>query len=189
MTTRALADDLTGAIIFEVLGHDLRVLLRWSAGRADQPTAVIIDNGPRQSTLERGHRAAYDEHKKRKGTKIHAAVDTLGEVLVRPVTPANARERVQIAALAEDIQTVNGQTVEVAFVAQGIRLEVIKLPEPRGVACCHGAGSWSAPSPGRRFQRLAKADERLPETVAGRHVVPFACLMLHRLVTVAAQSP
>ena len=39
------------------------------------------------------------------------------------------------------------------------------------------------------FRRLAKVNERLPETVAGRHVVPFACLVPHRLVTVEAPSP
>ncbi|MDP9357407.1 MAG: transposase, partial [Chloroflexota bacterium] len=40
-----------------------------------------------------------------------------------------------------------------------------------------------------RFRRLAKDDEQLPDTVAGLHFVAFACLMLHRLVTVVAQSP
>jgi hypothetical protein len=29
----------------------------------------------------------------------------------------------------------------------------------------------------------------LPQTVAGLHFVAFACLMLHRLVILAAQSP
>ncbi|MDP9473248.1 MAG: IS5/IS1182 family transposase, partial [Chloroflexota bacterium] len=44
--------------------------------------------------------------------------------------------------------------------------------------------AWAA-----RFRRLARDDERLPERVVGLHFVAFACLMLHRLVTVAAQSP
>ena len=44
--------------------------------------------------------------------------------------------------------------------------------------------AWAA-----RFRRLARDDERLPETVAGLHFVAFACLMLHRLVTVVANSP
>jgi transposase len=39
------------------------------------------------------------------------------------------------------------------------------------------------------FRRLARDCERLPETVAGLHFVAFACLMLHRLLTVAAQGP
>src|ERR687890_2377837 len=96
---------------FEAMVHDLRALLRWSAGRADQPTAVILDSATRQSSPEGGHRAGYDGHKKRKGSKIHAAVDTLGELLALQVTPANASERAQVTALAAAVQAVTGQTV------------------------------------------------------------------------------
>src|SRR5680860_362257 len=104
---------------FEAMVHDLRAMLRWSAGRADQPTAIIIDSATRQSTPESGHRAGYDGHQKRNGSKLHAAVDTLGEVLALLVTPANASERKQVAALAEAVQEVTGQSVEVGFADQG----------------------------------------------------------------------
>src|SRR5215207_2645311 len=104
---------------FEAMVHDLRAMLRWSAGRADHPTAVILDSATRQSTPESGHRAGYDGHKKRTGSKIHAAVDTLGELLVVHVTPANASDRAQVAALAEEVQAVTGHTVELSFVDQG----------------------------------------------------------------------
>jgi transposase len=185
--------------------HDLRALLRWSAGRADQPTAVILDSATRQSTPESGHRAGYDGHKRRKGSKLHAAVDTLGELLVLHVTPANASDRAQIAALAAEVQAVTGQTVQLGLVDQGytgakpaaaaaehgIRLEVVSLPgAKRGFVrlprrwVVERSFAWAA-----RFRRLAKDYERLPETVAGLHFVAFACLMLHRLLTVAAQSP
>src|SRR5690606_17847273 len=40
-----------------------------------------------------------------------------------------------------------------------------------------------------RFRRLVRDYERLPETVAGLHFVAFAVVMLHRLITLAAQSP
>ena len=40
-----------------------------------------------------------------------------------------------------------------------------------------------------RVRRLAKDDERLPETVAGLHVPAFACLMLHKLLLPASASP
>jgi transposase len=190
---------------FAAMVHDLRAMLRWSAGRADQPTAVIIDSATRQSTPESGGRAGYDGHKRRQGTKLHAAVDTLGEVLALHVTPANASDRDQVAALAAEVQAVTGQTVELGFVDQGytgddpaaaaaehgLQLEVIKLPEakkgfvllPRRWVV-ERSFAWAA-----RFRRLAKDYERLPETVAGLHFVAFACLMLHRLLTVAAQSP
>ena len=190
---------------FAAMGHDLRAMLRWSAGRADQPTAVILDSATRQSTPESGHRAGYDGHKKRTGSKIHAAVDTLGELLVLQVTPANASERAQVGALAEAVQAVTGRNVELGFVDQGytgadpaaaaaehgIRLEVVKLAEAkRGFVLLprrwvvERSFAWAA-----RFRRLAKDYERVPETVAGLHFVAFACLMLHRLLAVTAQSP
>ena len=150
---------------FEAMVHDLRAMLRWSAGRADQPTAVILDSATRQSSPESGHRASYDGHKKRKGSKIHAAVDTLGELLVLQVTPANASERAQVGKLAAAVQAVTGQTVERGFVDQGYTGEILRPPQPstasawrssscqkpRRASCsCPGAGSWSAPSPGPR---------------------------------------
>ena len=44
--------------------------------------------------------------------------------------------------------------------------------------------AWAA-----RFRRLAKDYERLPEVVAGLHFVAFVTLLLHRLFTIAVQSP
>src|SRR5690348_2010311 len=66
---------------FDAMGHDLRAILRWSAGRADDPTASILDGRTIQSTPESGARAGYDGYKRRKGSKIHLAVDTLGHLL------------------------------------------------------------------------------------------------------------
>ena len=40
----------------------------------------------------------------------------------------------------------------------------------------------------RRFRRLAKDYERLPETVTGLHLLAFACLMLSRAVSLFASS-
>src|SRR5215218_3090847 len=105
--------------VFETMTHDLRALLRWTEGRADEPTAVILDSATRQSTPESGHRAGYDGYKRRKGSKIHLAVDTLGHLLAVRVTPANAQDREQVAALAATVQDVTGETVELAFVDQG----------------------------------------------------------------------
>ncbi len=191
--------------VFATMVHDLRALLRWAEGRADVPTAVIFDSATRQSTPESGHRAEYDGYKRRKGSKLHAAVDTLGHLLALLVTPADAQDRAQVAALAEAVQDATGQTVEVAFVdqgytgeqaaadaaAHGIRLEVVKLEEAkRGFVLLprrwviERSFAWAA-----RFRRLAKDYERLPEVVAGLHFLAFVSLMLHRLVTTVAQSP
>jgi transposase len=190
---------------FAAMAHDLRALLRWTAGRADAPTAAIFDSATRQSTPESGHRAGYDGHKRRKGSKVHAAVDTLGHLLALLVTPADAQDRAQAAALAAAVREATGSTVELAFIdqgytgeraagdaaAHGIRLEVVKLEEAkRGFVLLprrwvvERSFAWAA-----RCRRLAKDYERLPEVVAGLHFLAFASLMLRRLLTVVAQSP
>ena len=131
--------------VFATMVHDLRVLLRVASGRKRQPTAVLLDGRTVQSTPESGHRAGYDGAKKRKGSKTHIAVDTLGALLAVHVTPANEQERAQVATLAAAVQAVTGNHVEVAFVDQGytgeqaeadaaaygLRLEVVKLPEAK----------------------------------------------------------
>ena len=190
--------------VFEALVPDLRMLLREIAGRAPQPSAAIFDSRTRQSTPERGARAGYDGYKRRRGSKVHIAVDTLGQLLALLVTPANEQDRAQVAELAAQVQEATGETVEVAFVdqgytgnhpaadaeAQGMRLEVVKLPTakrgfvllPRRWVVERSFG-WMA-----RFRRLARDYERLPETLAGLHFLAFAMLMLKRFITFMVQS-
>ena len=188
--------------VFETLVHDLRVLLRLAAGRTEAPSAAIFDSRTLQSSPESGARAAYDGAKRRKGSKTHMAVDTLGHLLALYVTPANEQDRAQVGELAEQVQAVTGERVEVAFVdqgytgddpqqqaaAQGLRLEVVKLPDakkgfvllPRRWVVERSFG-WMA-----RFRRLARDYERLPETVKGLHFLAFALLMAHRFVHLMA---
>ena len=165
----------------------------------------MLDGRPLQATPESGHRAGCDGHKKRNGSKLHAAVDTLGLLLAARCTPAHAQERAQVDVLAEEVQAVTGNTVEVAFVdqgytgedpveaadAHGIELVVVSLPEAkRGFVLLprrwvvERSFAWAT-----RFRRLAKDDERLPETVVGLHFVAFACLMLHRAIVALGASP
>jgi transposase len=131
--------------VFEAAAHDLRMLLREVDGRAPQPTAAVFDSRTLQSSPESGARAGYDGAKRRKGSKVHTAVDTLGHLLALVVTPASAQDRAQVGALAERVQAATGEAVEVAFVDQGytgegpaaaaaehgIRLEVVKLPDAK----------------------------------------------------------
>jgi transposase len=181
---------------FEAIVHDLRAVLRVAAGKKPEPTAAIFDSRTIQSTPESGPRAGYDGYKRRKGSKVHMAVDTLGHLLALHVTPANEQDRDQVAILAESVQRVTGESVELAYVDQGytgddpegdaasygIHLEVVKLPEakrgfvllPRRWVAERSFG-WMA-----RFRRLARDYERLTETLEGLHYVAFSLLMLHQ---------
>ncbi len=188
--------------VFEAIVHDLRALLRLAKGRKEQPTAAIFDSRTLQSSPESGRRAGYDGHKRKRGSKTHIAVDTLGHLLALYITPANEQDRAQVAELAQQVQEVTGQSVEIAFVdqgytgdqpaqeaqAQGLQLEVVKLPEakkgfvllPRRWVV-ERSFAWAT-----RFRRLARDYERLPETLAGLHFLAFAILMLKNFVSVMA---
>src|SRR5215813_3639813 len=104
---------------FEAMVHDLRELLREYSGRKAQPSAVVLDSRTMQSTPESGARAGYDGAKRRKGSKVHAAVDTLGQLLALHVTAADEQDRAQVGDLAQAVQEVTGGTVELAYVDQG----------------------------------------------------------------------
>jgi transposase len=101
---------------FEAIVHDLRAVLRFADGRDPEPTAVILDGRTIQSTPESGPRAGYDGYKRRNGSKVHVAVDTLGHLLALHVTPADEQERAQVGLLAEAVQRVTGDSVELAYV-------------------------------------------------------------------------
>ncbi len=89
--------------VFETMVHDLRVLIRVASGRDRHPSAVIFDGRTVQSTTESGEHAGYDGHKRRKGSKTHVAVDTLGLLLAVYVIPDNEQERAQVATLAQAV--------------------------------------------------------------------------------------
>ena len=171
-----------------------------AAGRAETPTVAILDGRTLQSTPESGRRAGYDGHKKRNGSKVHAAVDTVGLLLALRVTAASAQERAQVFALGADIQEATGQTVALAFVdqgytgdqpaadaaAHGIRLEVVTHTEPKkGFVLLprrwvvERTFGWFA-----RFRRLARDYERLPDVLGGWHWVAFVGLMIKRIIPI-----
>ena len=198
--------------VFEDLVHDLRCLLRVAAGREEDPTAAILDSRTLQSTVESGERAGFhptevgwDGAKRKRGSKAHIAVDTLGHLLALHVTPASEQDRAQVAVLAEAVQEATGERVTLAYVDQGytgetcaeaasghgIELEVVRLPEAkRGFVLLprrwvvERSFAWMS-----KFRRLARDYERLPETLAGMHWVAFVCIMLARAIPLLAQSP
>lgn len=190
------------AKVFESIAHDLRAVLRIADGRQELPTAAIFDSRTLQSTVESGSRAGYGGAKRRKGNKVHLAVDTLGHLLALCVTAADEQDRAQVAELAQRVQIETGESVEIAFVDQGytgenaaeaaqehgIKLEVVKLPTakkgivllPRRWVVERSFG-WVS-----RFRRLARDYERLSETLAGLHYLAFVILMLKNVAEVLA---
>ena len=192
---------------FEAIVHDLRELIRIASHRNAQPSAAILDARTNQSTPESGAagRAGYDAGKRRKGSKTHIAVDTLGHLLTLVVTPADEQERAQVAQLCERVQEATGGSVKVAFADQGytgedaaqaasgsgIVLEIVRKAEgqkgfvllPKRWLVERSFG-WLA-----RFRRLARDYERLPGTVAGLTFLVFGVLMLSQAAKLAILPP
>jgi transposase len=183
--------------VLEQITHDLRAIVRFLAERDPEPTATIFDGRTLQSTPESGDHAGYDGAKKKKGSKVHAAVDTLGNLLALKVTAANEQERAQVAELARKVQEVTGGKVEIAYVDQGytgedaaqqakqegIKLTVVKhsqakrgfvlLPRRWVVERTFG---WIG-----RFRRLARDYERLTKTLEGWHWLALLAVLLARV--------
>lgn len=174
---------------FEAMVSDMRAIIRNDQGRLSQPSAAILDGRTLQSTCESGVRAGYDGYRRRRGSKVHMAVDTLGHLLALTVTPANEQERSQVKALCEAVQEATGEAVRVAWgdegytgeqarenaKAAGIELRVVKLPEakkgfgllPRRWVVERSFG-WLA-----CFRRLSRDFERMP--TCWRHFISL-CL-------------
>jgi transposase len=182
--------------VFEALAQDLRAVLRLASGRQEDPTAAIIDSRTLRSTPESGSRAGYDGAKRKRGSKLHMAVDTLGHLLALHVTPANVDDRAEVAKLADAVQEATGETVELIYVDQGytgerpaeaarthgIELCVVKLAEAKkGFVLLpkrwvvERSFAWMT-----RCRRLVKDYERYAATLAGFHIVAFVCIMLKR---------
>ncbi len=190
-TRRRLAADVFTAII-----ADLRELIRLASDRPARPTAAILDSRTLTSTPKSGHRAGWDGYKRRKGSKVRLAVDTLGHLLALRVTPANAGDRSQVGELTAAVQEATGASVEVGYVdaeyvgvgpraaaaANGIDLLVVKLPgAKRGFMLLPRRWvverdfAWAS-----RFRRLARDQERLADVLAGFHLTAFVLLMLRQ---------
>ena len=184
---------------FEAMVNDMRSIIREAAGRKGQPSAVVLDGRTLQSSCESGPRAGYDGYKRRRGSKVHMAVDTMGQLVALTVTAASEQERAQVKQLCEAVQKATGETVELAWAdqgytgeqarqdaqASGFELEVVKLPEakqgfvllPRRWVV-ERSFAWLA-----RFRRLSRDFERMPQVLAALHFVVFAMLMLPKAVS------
>lgn len=138
---------------FDRLVEDTRILLREFAGRKGQPTAACIDSRTLQSTPESGARAAYDGTKRRKGSKVHIAVDTLGHLLALSVTPTAPRssrwpKRCRRTPAARSrwptsIRATLGQTRWRPPRATASGSKWSNTPWPNAASCCCRADGWS----------------------------------------------
>lgn len=118
--------------------------LRKSTGLDAPPSPAPHPSDSRtlRSTPESGPRAGYDGAKRKRGSKLHLAVDTLCHLLALHVTPANVDDRAEVGRLAQAIQEATGESVTLAYIdqgytgaksivaakQQGIALEVAKPP-------------------------------------------------------------
>ena len=122
---------------------------------------------------------------------MHAAVDTLGHLLALHVTAADEQDREQVETLAEAVQQITGESIDLAYVDQGyagenaaqaaaqhgIQLEVAKHTKAkRGFMLLprrwvvERSFAWAV-----RFRRLARDYERLANILAALHYLAFAC--------------
>lgn len=166
------------------------------AGRKSQPTAMIPDSRMLQSTPKSGTCAGFNGGKRRNGSKVHAAVDTLVHLLALHMTSADELDRTQVGELAEQVKQITGETMELAYGDQGytgeaakeaaaehgIRLEVVKHTEAkRGFVLLprrwvvERSFAWAACVP-----RLARDYERLAATLRALHFLACACLIYSR---------
>ena len=162
---------------------------------------MIQDSRTPQSTPDSGHRDGWEEAKRRTGSKVHLAVDTLGDRLAIHITPATAQDPDQVAELAAAVQETTGETVELAFVDQGytgdhprqaaadqwIALAVVSVPgTKRGFVLLPRLWvverhfGWLS-----RFRRLARDQERLAEVLQGFHLIASALLMWDKILPVS----
>ena len=82
---------------FEAMASDLRSIIRVAQGKKASLALWCSMAAP----CSQGPRAGYDGYKRRNGSKVHMAVDTLGHLLAIHVTPANEQERDQVDALSK----------------------------------------------------------------------------------------
>lgn len=179
--------------MFESIGHELNELQRVMREREATSLVVVLDGRTLQSTPASGRRAGWDGAKRRKGSKAHIAVDTLGQLLSVVITPANEQERAQVGELCRQVQQVTGQSVMVGFGDQGYTgeeaeyaaamhnsdLQVNKKPEGQtGFVLL--LKHWVVKRSFAWLSRFRRAYERLSSSLQQLYFVVFVRLMLAR---------
>lgn len=181
--------------------HDaLRARVRRRMGRAEEPTAAVIDSQSVKTTEMARTDRGFDGGKKVKGRKRHIAVDTEGLLLGVKVTAANVQDRtgarLVLAMLATMLLRVTKVWADGGYRSgplekwllglrpgSPIALEVVKRSDdlkgfvvlPRRWVV-ERTFAWLG-----RHRRLSKDYERLPETSEAFIRIAMTRLMLARL--------
>jgi transposase len=183
----------------------LRRTWRLACGDTADPSTVVIDSRSCRSAPSCFTRG-IDGGKKIRGVKIQVAVDKHGIPLAIDVAPANTHDTKGIVPVLRELagQGFRGPALSdpgyrgkrLARIAEALGITVKPVARgrdgkflPAGICwVVERSFAWLT-----RFRRLAKDYERLPETVAGLHLVAFSILMLGRMVKLllagSAQHP
>jgi hypothetical protein len=124
-----------------------------------EPTAAIIDSRTLRATPENGQCAGYDGAKRKRGSKVHMAVNTLDHLLALHMTAADVGDRKAVARLAANIEDATGDGFaracrsglygREAAATEGIRLNGSSCLKPSAASYFSPGGRlWSVPLPG-----------------------------------------
>lgn len=160
---------------FEQMHDRLRAQWREREGRADAPTAAVLDAQSTRSSPQGGD-TGYDAGKKVKGRKRHLVVNTLGLLLAVSVTAASLQDRdgahpVIANAMAKypSVETLfvdsgyAGQCAQTVSQCHDIEVQVVRHPANKNV------GRWIAAGQSDLF--TVQADAQGFVVVAKRWVV------------------
>ncbi len=116
-----------------------------------------------QSSCESGPRAGYDDYKRRNGSKVHMAVDTLGTcwpcMSRRPMSKSARkcsnyarrckRPRAKALKWLGLIKATQAKTLRISLQEKASTFKSSNCPKPKKALCCYlAAGLWSAVSDG-----------------------------------------
>ena len=79
-------------------------------------------------------RSGYDGAKRKKGSKLHLAADTLDNLLGFHVMPTNVDDCAEVGRLTHPVQGITSDSADIAFVDQGYNSpDAVSAAEPNAI--------------------------------------------------------